>query len=266
MNILDKIVAEKRRYLEVQKAAISLKDLEHRIASAAPTRSMVDALRSKEVGIIAEFKRKSPSKPSIQLNAKVEDVLPFYERGGAGGSSVLTDTLFFGGKDQDLRQARKLVDFPLLRKDFMVDPYQVYEARAMGADVILLIAAVLSPSEIKDLANVAKTLELEVLLEVHNLEELQRSLVEGVSMVGVNNRDLTNFTVSLDTSLALVDEIPAEFLKVSESGISDPSAVSTLKSVGYEGFLIGECFMKEDDPGKACQSFIDQVKNIPVAS
>ena len=174
--------------------------------------------------------------------------------------SVLTDGKYFGGSLDDLNLARAVTKFPLLRKEFIVDEYQLIEAKAHGADVVLLIAAVLSREEIRQFSLLAKSLGLDVLLEVHNLEELQKSIMPSLDMLGVNNRNLKTFEVSLDTSRSLAEKIPAEFVKVSESGISDVTAIKDLMTFGYQGFLVGENFMKTNDPGQAAGDFIKQLE------
>ena len=217
---------------------------------------LLDPLKS---GIIAEFKRKSPSKGIINDQVKVKQVTQAYAASGASALSVLTDPAFFMGKKSDLVQARKANQIPVLRKDFMIDEYQIIEAKALGADIILLIAAILSPQEIKKMAALAKSLGLSVLLEVHNLDELERSLGPQIDAIGVNNRNLADFSVSVDTSFTLIKSIPQEFLKISESAISNPATIRELKEAGFNGFLIGENFMKEADPGEAMKEFVKQV-------
>jgi len=182
-----------------------------------------------------------------------------YENAGVSGMSVLTDTKYFGGSLDDLLLARSVVDFPLLRKEFIIDPYQIYEAKAYGADAILLIAAVLSEVELKELSQLAKSLHLDVLLEIHNEEELNRSMHPTVDMIGVNNRDLKTFSVSIETSKRLSLKIPKQFVKVSESGISSPAAINELKEYGFQGFLIGETFMKTTNPGESAGQFISEL-------
>lgn len=181
---------------------------------------------------------------------------------GASGLSVLTDTKYFGGKNEDLSTARNFNFCPILRKDFIVDEYQIIEAKSIGADVILLIAAALEPEEVKSLGQFARSLGMEVLLEVHNEEELERSLNENIDLLGVNNRNLQTFETTIETSKKLVDKIPDEFVKVSESGISDPKIVVDLMHHGFEGFLIGENFMKKGSPEKACRDFIKEIKRL----
>ena len=218
------------------------------------TRSMRAALEGSDSGIIAEFKRKSPSKGWLHPGANVREVLPAYEKNGASACSVLTDSHFFGGSLGDLANARKVVDLPLLRKDFIISSYQLYQARAMGADAVLLIAACLTPEECLSLAETAHVLSLEVLLEIHSESELDH-LNPYVDMIGVNNRNLGSFHTDVENSFRLAEKLPKEILKVSESGISDPILIGRLRKAGYKGFLIGETFMKEENPGDALASF-----------
>jgi len=207
-------------------------------------------------GIIAEHKRRSPSKQTINSSFSVEEVVQGYEKFGASGISVLTDSKYFGGSLEDLQLARASVKIPLLRKEFIIDEYQILEAKSNGADAILLIASVLTRSEIKQFSEFAKSLSLEVLLEIHNQEELEKALMPSLGLIGVNNRNLKNFEISLKNSFDLAEMIPNEFLKISESGIHSPQDVLTLKEYGFNGFLIGEAFMRTDNPGKSLGQFI----------
>lgn len=262
MTILDKIVAHKKKEVAQLKERYPIKLLEESIYFSTPTVSMKEyLLRPDKLGIIAEFKRKSPSKGNINPYASVEQVTIGYMQAGASGLSVLTDKEFFGGKNADLTEARKFNFCPILRKDFIIDEYQIYEARSIGADVILLIAECLEAEQLKSLATKAKSLGMEVLMEVHSREELSK-MNEYVDIVGVNNRNLKDFSVSIATSINLFAEIPSEVVKISESGISDPNAIVKLKKVGYQGFLIGEHFMKTADPAKTCREFIKRVRYI----
>lgn len=259
MNILDKIIFDKKREVELKKSLIPVSQLENSILFGSRTISLSKILRSSQTGIIAEHKRRSPSKAEINYNFTVEEVVKGYESAGVCGISVLTDGKYFGGSLDDLLLARASVNVPLLRKEFVVDEYQILEAKAHGADLILLIAAVLTREEIKQLSEFAESLGLEVLLEVHNLEELQKSIMPSLNMIGVNNRNLKTFEVSLDFSKELASEIPNEFVKVSESGISSIEAINDLKNYGYKGFLIGENFMKTDNAGEAAKQFISKL-------
>ncbi len=263
MNILEKIIADKYKEVEERKSLVPAKLLEQSIYFDGKVVSMKKYVSDPEKsGIIAEFKRKSPSKGVINASASVEKVSIGYMQAGASALSVLTDKEYFGGSKEDLKIARKFNFCPILRKDFMVDEYQIIEAKSIGADCILLIAAALEPEKLKSMAYFAKNLGLEVLLEVHDGEELDRSLCDGIDLVGINNRNLKTFEVSIDTSLGLVNQIPSGFVKVSESGISDPKTLVQLKKAGFDGFLIGENFMKSSRPQQAAYNFIKEYKKL----
>jgi indole-3-glycerol phosphate synthase len=263
MNILDQIVLRKRVEVAHAKQQVPITELEKASHFSRNTYSFKDFLQAEErTGIIAEFKRKSPSKGLINGVSTVANVTSGYAAAGASALSVLTDADFFGGAPQDLLQARAANDIPLLRKDFMIDEYQLLEAKAWGADIVLLIAAILSPTEIKHLSATAKSLGLNVLLEVHNREELLRSICPDLDAIGVNNRNLADFTVNIQTSFDLVDEIPSEFMKISESAISSATTIKDLKRVGFNGFLIGENFMKTNDPGAAMRGFVSELISV----
>lgn len=260
MNILDTIIAKKRFEVEERKKTISVMQLESAVFFKRPVLSLKKFLLDEnKTGIIAEFKRKSPSKGWINANADVQFVTAAYANGGASGLSVLTDNEFFGGSMEDLQKARANA-LPILRKDFMIEEYQLIEAKSIGADVVLLIAANLTTSQVKQLAATAKNLGLEVLLEIHNEEELDH-ICEQVDIVGVNNRNLKTFEVSIKTSIDLSARIPGDKLKISESGISNVENILELKRHGYKGFLIGENFMKAPDPSAAFTAFVKQLKS-----
>ncbi|RXG12947.1 indole-3-glycerol phosphate synthase [Leeuwenhoekiella aestuarii] len=260
MNILDKIVADKFKEVALRKQLIPASQLEQSVLFDRKSPSLATALSTSNSGIIAEHKRRSPSKQVINHTLNVQDVATGYENAGVCGMSVLTDGKYFGGSLDDLLLARAVSKFPLLRKEFIIDEYQILEAKAYGADVILLIAAVLTREEIKNFSEFAKSLGLDVLLEVHNLEELEKSIMPSLDMLGVNNRNLKTFEVSLETSKTLSTKIPDDFVKVSESGISSIDAIKELQPYGYKGFLIGENFMKTDNPGASATEFIKQLK------
>lgn len=263
MNILDKIVLRKREEVEQAKKLVSLKELENGMYFNRTPYSLKEfMLAADRTGIIAEFKRRSPSKGIINDHSTVVEVTNGYAAAGASAISVLTDIDFFGGHPNDLLEARAANTVPLLRKDFMIDEYQIVEAKGLGADIILLIAAILTPAQIDTFAKLAKSLGLNVLLEVHNLEELQRSINPNVDAIGVNNRNLTDFSVNIQTSFDLAKEIPEEFLKVSESAISDPKVINQLKAAGFNGFLIGENFMKTADPAAAIRVFTEEMISV----
>jgi indole-3-glycerol phosphate synthase len=259
MNILDKIIIDKKREVELKKLIIPVAQLEKSVLFDRKTVSLSENLKNSTSGIIAEHKRRSPSKSVINNTFSVEEVAKGYENAGACGISVLTDGKYFGGSLDDLLLARASVKIPLIRKEFIVDEYQILEAKAHGADVILLIAAVLTKEEIERLSKFTQSLGMEVLLEVHNDEELQKSIMPSLNMIGVNNRNLKTFDVSLEYSKELAPKIPNEFVKVSESGLSTTQAVKELQSFGYQGFLIGENFMKTDNAGASAKIFIDQL-------
>jgi indole-3-glycerol phosphate synthase len=259
MNILDKIIAQKQIEVAARKLQTPVGVLEQMKYFSAETLSLYSFLLDPtKTGIIAEFKRKSPSKGVINDQATVEDVTMAYAKYGASGISVLTDTEFFGGSLNDLLAAT-INEVPLLRKDFMIDEYQLIEAKAHGAEVILLIAACLSPEKVKSMAATAKSLGLEVLLEIHNELELEH-ICDSIDLVGVNNRNLKNFDVSIDTSLALIKQIPTNKLAIAESGISNVDTIVTLRQAGFKGFLIGENFMKQASPSIAFAEFVHQLK------
>ena len=259
MDILEKIIADKRREVELKKSIIPVSQLENSVLFNSRTHSLSKLLQNSSSGIIAEHKRKSPSKQTINSSFTVEEVVKGYQNAGVCGISVLTDMKYFGGSLDDLLLARASVTIPLLRKEFIIDEYQLIEAKAHGADVILLIAAVLTRQEIKYLSEFAQSLGLEVLLEVHNEEELQKAIMPSLNMIGVNNRNLKTFEVSLTYSKELANIIPNEFVKISESGISNIEDVKELQQFGYQGFLIGENFMKTDNAGLAASEFIKQL-------
>ncbi|RKR07030.1 indole-3-glycerol phosphate synthase [Maribacter vaceletii] len=260
MDILEKIVIDKRKEVDLRKSLIPVSQLESSVLFSRETVSLANALKNSTTGIIAEHKRRSPSKSVINHTLNVQDVATGYENAGVCGMSVLTDGKYFGGALDDLLLARASVKMPLLRKEFIIDPYQILEAKAYGADVILLIAAILTREEIKSFSEFAKGLGLDVLLEVHNEQELQKSIMPSLDMLGVNNRNLKTFEVSLETSKKLSTLIPNDFVKVSESGISSIEAIKKLQPFGFKGFLIGENFMKTNNPGESAASFISSLK------
>lgn len=257
-DILQEIIANKRIEVARQKAAVNMHTL---LALGSdrldrPTRSMRAALEASPSGIIAEFKRRSPSKGWLHPGADVADIVPAYEHGGASACSILTDGDFFGGSLGDLQKARRLVNLPLLRKDFIIDSYQLFQARVMGADAVLLIAAALTTEECRILAETAHSLQLEVLLEVHTEEELGH-LNADIDMLGVNNRNLGTFHTDIDNSFRLIDKIRDYApLLVSESGISRTDTIRQLREAGFRGFLIGETFMKTERPGETLAELI----------
>jgi len=262
--VLETIVAKKHQEVAQQQEAAPLAALSGFMGQreGSPASSMRRALELSSTGIIAEFKRRSPSKGWLNPKASVSDIVPSYERAGATACSILTDSEFFGGSFSDLKSARGLVKLPLLRKDFIVDEYQIYQSRVMGANAILLIAAILSREKCRGFARLAHQLGLEVLLEVHDEKELSH-FNENVDMLGVNNRNLSTFQTDVATSFRMVERMKKETgggstapLLVSESGISEPSVVVQLREVGFRGFLIGETFMKSEKPSDTLRSYI----------
>lgn len=260
MTILDQIIASKKREIALKKAVVSIHQLENSDLFNSKTNSLSKSIINSPFGIIAEHKRRSPSKATINHNLSVEEVVKGYENSGASGISVLTDNQYFGGSLEDLIMARSAVKIPLLRKEFIIDEFQILEAKSNGADAILLIAAVLTRAEIKQLSEFAQSIALEVLLEVHNQEELDKSIMSSLDIIGVNNRNLKTFELDLKTSIDLVKHIPNDFVKISESGISQTEDIKLLKNHGFQGFLIGENFMKTATPGESLAQFISQLK------
>jgi indole-3-glycerol phosphate synthase len=262
MHILDEIVANKRKEIEELKQLSDIERFEKEgfFWNESNISLVKNLLDKNSTGIVAEFKRKSPSKGWFKnKDLEVEVIAGSYNINGAAGISVLTDEKFFGGSLDDLIQTKVITDVPVLRKDFMIDPWQVAEAKAFGADVILLIAACLSPNEVKQMAAYAKDIGLEVLLEIHNEDELGH-ICDEVDMIGVNNRDLKTFKVDINTSLKLINKIPTNKPAIAESGISDAETIVTLKQAGFKGFLIGEMFMKEADPAIAFAGFVKNLQ------
>lgn len=261
MNILDTICQYKRIEVEKQKEAVSLAHLKNlQNFQSGETRSLKQALLDSTTGIIAEFKRKSPSKGWISQNAKIEQVVEGYEDAGATALSCLSDEHFFGGSFNDFKKARRIIkNIPVLRKDFIIDEYQIYQSKIMGADVILLIAACLTPDQSYRFTNIAHQLGLEVLLEIHNEEELI-FIQPNIDIVGINNRNLKTFVTDIQHSILLSHQIPDQFVKISESGLSDPQTVIHLRKEGFKGFLMGENFMKTPNPAKALQQFLSTIQ------
>lgn len=259
-DILSRIIADKAEEVSLKKKMLPVEawhDLPHWQEERVSLKASL--LKPGSTGIIAEFKRRSPSKGIINGTAEVTDVVSAYDT-AAAGISVLTDEKYFGGTNDDLMAAREVVSIPLLRKDFIIDEYQLHEARGIGADVILLIAANLSPQQVQHLAGAAKQLGLEVLLEIHNEEELGH-ICPAVDFVGVNNRNLKTFEVDINTSLRLFNYIPADKPAIAESGISNTDTIVTLKRAGFKGFLIGENFMKQAQPSVAFADFVNELRN-----
>lgn len=260
MNILDEIVSWKKQEVSERKELIPTKKLEQSIYYPTKTVSLKEyVLRSDKSGIIAEIKRKSPSAGIINGAVSVERTSIGYMMAGASALSVLTDTKYFGGSNEDLIEARKFNYCPILRKEFIIDEYQVIEAKSIGADAILLIAAILTENQLQQLMTLAHDLGMEVLVEVHKKEEIYDVLSDS-NLVGVNNRNLDTFEVSIETSESLFEHLPESAVKVSESGISRPEYVQRLLEVGYRGFLIGGSFMQDTRPEHACRRFIREIR------
>jgi indole-3-glycerol phosphate synthase len=260
MNILDKIVEQKKIEVAERKKIISVGKLSDQAFYDRSCLSLCDRLKNSHTGIIAEFKRKSPSKGFINQFADAAEITTGYTKFGAAALSVLTDEMFFGGSTNDLVAARKN-DIPILRKDFIIDEYQITEAKAMGADVVLLIAACLTKLQVQDLSAFAQETGMEVLLEIHDETELGH-ICDTVNIVGINNRNLKTFSVDVNLSLQLGSMIPQNIIKIAESGIDDPQTVKRFKNAGFEGFLIGEAFMKSTDPIAAFEQFAIKIKNL----
>ncbi|MCE5347009.1 MAG: indole-3-glycerol phosphate synthase TrpC [Bacteroidales bacterium] len=259
MDILKKIIAYKKKELAEAVKNNPVEKLRESLLFNREVLPLYDSiLDSSKTGIIAEFKRKSPSKGIINRESDIEKVAEGYCRCGASGISVLTDHKFFGGSSSDLSHARAVSKIPILRKDFIIDEYQIVEARAIGADAILLIAAVLDKSRILELARFARSIDLQVLLELHNIAEID-TVNEFVNIVGVNNRDLGTFRVDTNISIAMAEKIPQQYVKISESGISSPDVIRKLKEAGYNGFLIGGAFMESEDPVAAFSEFTKKI-------
>ena len=260
MNILDTIVERKRTEVAERKQRKPLEVIKADALYTRKTISLVEGLsRPYASGIIAEFKRKSPSKGIINDRVDPVEVTKAYQDAGASAVSILTDAYFFGGDDQDVVRARQVLDIPILRKEFIIDEYQVHEAKALGADLILLIAACLSKEEVVRFSTLARSLGLEVLLELHDEDELEH-VCATVDLVGINNRSLKTFDVNIARSLRMAGQLPKDKLKVAESGIDDPAQVKLFRENGYSAFLIGENFMKTNDPGLALHEFRNQIE------
>ena len=261
MNILNDIVARKLLEVNEKKEINPTIALEKSIYFNTPCISLSDYIkRSDKSGIIAEFKRKSPSKSNINLYADPKEVSIGYMQSGASAISVLTDEYFFGGSSKDLTTVRTYNYAPILRKDFIIDEYQILEAKSIGADAILLIAEILEKDQIKQLTKFAQSLGLEVLLELHSSGQIDKISSE-INIVGVNNRNLDTFVTDIQFSLELIGQLPAEMVKISESGIQSAKEAAELKKAGYDGFLIGEQFMKNHSPAEACKDFIIDLKS-----
>lgn len=261
MSILQKIIATKQKEVAFNKSVKPVKSLEQSIYFDTPKVSMKEYLgRKDKVGIIAEIKRKSPSTGQLKSSVNIEELSVGYMQAGATALSVLTDLSYFGGRDEDLIEARKFNYCPILRKDFIIDEYQIIEAKSLGADCILLIAANLTPQKCLQLAAFAQKTGLEVILEVHDQSEIESHINQHLDIIGVNNRNLHDFTTDIRTSMKLSTFVPDDFIKISESGISEAEHIIQLKEYGYSGFLVGGHFMKKAEPVVACRNLISNIQ------
>lgn len=260
MNILNKIIKYKKNEINILKSNYTINDLQSTKLFEKLTFSLKKNLKSSKSGIIAEHKRKSPSKNIINDYLSVEDVINGYKKAKVSGISVLTDYHFFGGSNQDLKISKEIFSGPVLRKDFIIDEFQIIESKSLGADVVLLIASILSKKEINNLSKLAKELNLEVLVEIHCERELDKALCQHVDLIGVNNRDLKTFKTDINISKNISKKIPNDFIKISESGFHSYESISDLRLYGFEGFLIGEYFMKSADPGIAAKNLIKKIE------
>jgi indole-3-glycerol phosphate synthase len=262
MNILEKIVADQIQLVAEKKLLMPISKIEGSEYFQRPCYSLKASIGINNYPtIIAEFKRRSPSKPAINIHADIASVPLNYEKAGASAISILTNDKYFGGKDEDIISNRPLLSIPILRKEFIIDEYQLYEAKAMGADLILLIAEVMDANGCLFLAQKAKELGLEVLMELHDESGIKK-INQYVDFIGINNRNLKTFETSIAASINLGKKLPEDFIKVSESGLSKEQDVVSLFQEGYQAFLIGESFMKYDSPGEACAVFIQNIQSI----
>jgi indole-3-glycerol phosphate synthase len=257
MNILDRIIQRKKEEVSVSKSKISIKKLKDSGFFERKTVSLKENIKNKS-GIIAEFKRQSPSKGIINDKILPLEVVSAYENFGASGISILTDKDFFGGNSDDILKVRNHINIPILRKDFMIDEYQFYEAKSIGADVVLLIAACLSPNQVQEFTELSHHLGMEVLLEIHTEKELEHFNSE-IDLVGINNRNLKDFKVDLQHSVNLKNQLPKDILSIAESGIYTIEDFKFLKEKGFNGFLMGEYFMKNENPGNKFKEFVNEI-------
>lgn len=258
-TVLRKIIARKWEEIAERKTRVSLDELKARAAVQAPARGFVNAIENKiaqgKAGVIAEIKKASPSKGVIREHFVPDEIARSYEKGGAACLSVLTDVDFFQGADEYLQQARAAVNLPVIRKDFLVDEYHIYEARALGADCVLLIVSALETAKLKELNTLAHEIGLDVLVEVHDERELDVALELPNKLIGINNRNLHTFDVTLETTYKLLDKIGNDRIVITESGILAPADVNAMRDKNVHAFLVGEAFMRADDPGLALQQF-----------
>ncbi len=260
MNILETIVAFKKKEIEGRKKIIPINKLEESVFYSREMPSFFDAIAKPGPSIIGEFKRKSPSQGMINIHSEVEQLAKEYEKAGISGMSILTDLEFFGGEDQDLKNVALFTQMPLLRKDFIIDEYQVIESKSIGASAILLIASILTKEKIKSFIELSSNIGLDVLFEIHDKEDLNK-MNQAVRIAGINNRNLKTFEVDINHSAELFSQLPDVCLKVAESGIKDYTDVKRLYDIGFNGFLIGGSFMKSRNPGKTVVKFMEELKN-----
>jgi len=259
-DVLSEILSKKKERVVAAKELVPVDQLRHQGQVKAKPHALRAALRRDGINVIAEFKRRSPSKGAIRADANLIEVVKSYEAGGAVAISVLTEEDYFSGSLDDLRQVKTAIDLPVLRKDFVFDEYQVYESAAAGADAILLIVAALDEDALMSLRRLAEDeLGMDALIEVHTSDEMKRAVSCGAKIIGVNNRDLRTFAMSLETSLSLAREAPADALLISESGLHNPDDLRRLRTAGYHGFLIGETLMRAEHPAQALRRFTNDV-------
>ena len=261
MKILDKIVYDKKSEIENLSKIVSISDLENQKDFTKQSKSLKESIKKSKSGIICEFKRKSPSNEKINYKSNVSDVINGYEKAGAVGVSILTNKKYFDGSISDINEVKKSINIPILRKEFIISEYQIVESKSIGADAILLIASILNKEDIKNYSSLAKSLGLEVLLEIHSIDELNKISNTDVDIIGVNNRNLDTLDIDIENSIEMFEDIPSEFIKISESGISKVDSIIKLIKVGYDGFLIGENFMKTSKPEESAYNFIKKVEN-----
>ena len=261
MKILEKIVADKKNEIDILSSKVPISALEDNHFFSRQCLSLKDSILRSSTGIICEFKRRSPSNNNINYKSTISEVVRGYQKAGAAGLSILTNKKYFDGDIDDIIEIRNISKIPILRKEFIISEYQVIEAKSIGADAILLIATILSKEEILKFSSLAKKLGLEVLVEVHSCEELEKISGNDIDIIGVNNRNLDTLEIDLNNSIELFKMIPDDYIKISESGISKVESIIKLKEIGYQGFLIGENFMKTNDPMVSAYDFIKSVEN-----
>ena len=261
MKILDKIVYDKKSEIENLSKIVSISDLENQKDFTKQSKSLKESIKKSKSGIICEFKRKSPSNEKINYKSNVSDVINGYEKAGAVGVSILTNKKYFDGSISDINEVKNNLEIPILRKEFIISEYQIVESKSIGADAILLIASILNKEDIKNYSSLAKSLGLEVLLEIHSIDELNKISNTDVDIIGINNRNLDTLDIDIKNSIDMFEKIPNEFIKISESGISKVESIIRLIKVGYDGFLIGENFMKTSKPEESAYNFIKKVEN-----